>query len=425
VAELRDSGIIVVGQVSWGTHLCSFYETKQDLLDTLVPYFKAGLESKEFCLWVVSNPDLITVAEAKGALSEAVPNLRQHLWDQNIEILNGRDWYLEEGVFNLRSVTKAWDAKLKQALARGYEGMRVSGDTSWLEDRLWKDFIEYEKQLNDFTTDRLMIVLCAYALMKSGAAEILDVLGAHQFAIARRQGEWEVIEAAELEQAGGNREFKQAVEPIRVLIVDDHALVRAGIRALAERISGVEVVAEAGNGTEALRLIKELKPDLVLLDISMPETGGFEVLAKLAAEFPDVRVIVLTVHEAEAYAMRAFREGASGFLLKTAASAELGVAIETVRRGETYVSPKLAKRTLLGYGKNSTDREKLDRLSPRQLEILKLIAEGLNTKENAHRLSISVKTVETHRAELMQRLEIYDVASLVRFAIRMGLVDVE
>jgi DNA-binding NarL/FixJ family response regulator len=123
----------------------------------------------------------------------------------------------------------------------------------------------------------------------------------------------------------------------RILIADDHALVRAGIRALAEKIEGVEVVAEAGNGTEAIRLIKELKPDLALLDISMPETSGFEVLARQAKEFPDVRVIVLTVHEAEAYAIRALRLGAAGFLLKSAASVELGQAIEAVRRGETYV----------------------------------------------------------------------------------------
>lgn len=211
----------------------------------------------------------------------------------------------------------------------------------------------------------------------------------------------------------------------RVLIADDHALVRAGIRALAERIRGVEVVAEAGDGAEALQLIKELKPDVVLLDITMPEVSGFEVLAKRAAEFPDVNVIVLTVHEAEAYAIRAFREGASGFLLKTAAIAELEAAIETVSRGETYISPMLAKRTLLGHGEASTDREKLDRLSPRQLEILKLIAEGLSTKEKAQRLNISVKTIETHRAELMQRLEIHDVPGLVRFAIKMGLIVVE
>src|SRR5882672_995542 len=211
----------------------------------------------------------------------------------------------------------------------------------------------------------------------------------------------------------------------RVLIADDHALVRAGIRALAERIKGVEVIAEAGNGDEAVKLIKELKPDLVLLDISMPETSGFGVLAQQANEFPDVRVIVLTVHEAQAYAIRALREGAAGFLLKSAASVELEQAIETVTRGETYVSPELSKKSLLEYGKGSTDRARLGSLSPRQFEILKLIAEGLSTKEIAGHLNISVKTVESHRAELMARLNIHDVAGLVRFAIKMGLVDVE
>jgi|SRR5437773_90853 len=213
--------------------------------------------------------------------------------------------------------------------------------------------------------------------------------------------------------------------PTRVLIADDHALVRAGIRALAERIKGVEVVAEAGNGDEAVKLIKELKPDLVLLDISMPETSGFGVLAQQANEFPDVRVIVLTVHEAEAYAIRALREGAAGFLLKSAASVELEQAIKTVTRGETYISPELSKKSLLEYGKASTDRARLGSLSPRQLEILKLIAEGVSTKEEARRLNISVKTIESHRAELMERLNIHDVAGLVRFAIKMGLVDVE
>ena len=210
----------------------------------------------------------------------------------------------------------------------------------------------------------------------------------------------------------------------RILLADDHALVRAGIRALAEKIKGVEVVAEAGNGAEALKLIKELKPDLVLLDISMPETSGFGVLAQ-AKEFPDARVIVLTVHEAEAYAIRALRQGAAGFLLKSAASVELKEAIETVTRGQTYVSPELSKRSLLEYGKASTDRARLDTLSPRQREILKLVADGLNTKEIARHLSISAKTVETHRAQLMERLNIHDVAGLVRFAIKMGLVDVE
>ena len=213
--------------------------------------------------------------------------------------------------------------------------------------------------------------------------------------------------------------------PTRILIADDHALVRAGIRALAEKIEGVEVVAEAGNGAEALELTRQLKPDLVLLDISMPEASGFEVLARQAQEFPDVRVIVLTVHEAEAYAVRALREGAAGFLLKSAAAVELREAIETVTSGQTYISPELSRRSLLDYGKASSDRAKLDTLSPRQREILKLVADGLNTKEIAGHLSISAKTVETHRAQLMERLNIHEIASLVRFAVKMGLVDVE
>src|SRR5258706_5508394 len=195
--EFRKSGISVVGDVPWGTHFCHFYETKQDLLDTLIPYFKAGLESREFCVWVVSDSELITVAEAKGALAQAVPDLEGHLADENIEILSALDWYLKGNVFNLERVTWAWDAKLKRALARGYDGMRVSGDTFWLADKDWKDFCAYEKQLNDSITDQPMTVLCTYPLSKSGAGEILDVMQAHQFAIARRQGEWEVIESPE------------------------------------------------------------------------------------------------------------------------------------------------------------------------------------------------------------------------------------
>ena len=218
MSELRKTGIDVLGDIPWGSHFCNFYETKQDLLDTLVPYFKAGLESNEFCLWVVSNSELITVEEAKGALKQAVPDLDRHLSDGDIEILNGLDWYLEENVFNLERVTSAWDAKLKRALALGYDGMRVSGDTFWLEEKGWKDFFAYEKQLNDSITDLPMTVLCTYPLAKSGAVEILDVVHAHQFAIARRQGEWEVIETPELIQA--KAEIKRLNEELEQRVVE-------------------------------------------------------------------------------------------------------------------------------------------------------------------------------------------------------------
>jgi PAS domain S-box-containing protein len=201
MSELRKTGIDVLGDIPWGSHFCNFYETKQDLLDTLVPYFKAGLESKEFCLWVVSNSELITVEEARDALKQAVPDLDGHLSDGDIEIVNRLDWYLEENVFNLERMTREWDAKLKRALVLGYDGMRVSGDTFWLEGKDWKDFYDYENQLNDFITELPMTVLCTYPLAKSEAFDILDVVHAHQFAIARRQGEWEVIETTELIQA--------------------------------------------------------------------------------------------------------------------------------------------------------------------------------------------------------------------------------
>lgn len=230
--ELRKTGISVVGDVPWGTHFCHFYETKQDLLDTLVPYFKAGLESKEYCLWVVSNSEIITVEEAKAGLEQAVPDLDRHLSEESIEIINGLDWYLEENVFNLERVMGAWDAKLKRALALGYDGMRVSGDTFWLAETDWKDFFAYEKQLNESITDQPMTVLCTYPLAKSRAAEVLDVVQAHQFAIARRQGEWEVIETPALNQAKAeierlNQDLEQRViERTREVSVTNEALRR-------------------------------------------------------------------------------------------------------------------------------------------------------------------------------------------------------
>lgn len=215
------------------------------------------------------------------------------------------------------------------------------------------------------------------------------------------------------------------MKPIRVLIADDHALVRAGIRALVEKIKGVVVVGEAGKGSEALQLAAELKPNLMLLDLTMPDGGGFEVLGQVKKHVPEIRVIVLTVHEAGEYAIRALREGAAGFLPKSAASTELEQAIQTVIGGEVYISPEMSRKTMIDVGKGTTKRELLDTLSPRQREVLRLIALGRTTKQIAQELAISVKTVETHRAQLMERLGIRDVAGLVRYAILVGLIDVE
>lgn len=215
------------------------------------------------------------------------------------------------------------------------------------------------------------------------------------------------------------------MKPIRVLIVDDHALVRAGFRALVEKIEGLVVVGEAGKGSEALELVKELKPNLMLLDLTMPDGGGFEVLAQVKKQFPEIRVIVLTVHEAGEYAMRALREGAAGFLPKSVAGTELEQAIQAVLRGERYVPTETSLKAMLEYEKGTAKRDQFATLSPRQREVLRLIAEGRTTKQIAQELEISVKTVETHRSQLMERLGIHDVAGLVRYAIIVGLIEVE
>lgn len=214
--ELRETGVSVVDQVPWGTHFCSFYETKQDLLDILIPFFKVGLENNEFCLWVISDPGLITVEEAKAALEQAVPDLDRHLSDENIEILDALGWYIEENVPNLERAMSAWDEKLKRALALGYDGMRISGDTFWLGEKDWKEFCAHEKQVNDRITDQRMTIWCTYPLAKSGAAEILDVVQTHQFTIARREGEWEVLQTSELIKA--KAEIKRLNEELRRVI---------------------------------------------------------------------------------------------------------------------------------------------------------------------------------------------------------------
>jgi len=209
-------------------------------------------------------------------------------------------------------------------------------------------------------------------------------------------------------------------------LADDHALVRAGIRALSNTIEGVEVIAEAGDGREALRLISELQPDVVLLDITMPGLSGLELLEETTRKFPAIRVIILTVHNAGEYAMRALRAGAAGYLPKSAAADELQVAIEIVSRGETYISGEVSRNTLIEFSKSPAEQtHPIANLTPRQREILTLVAEGLSTKAIGSHLNISVTTVESHRAQLMDRLDIHDVAGLVRYAIKMGLVKVE
>jgi DNA-binding NarL/FixJ family response regulator len=217
---------------------------------------------------------------------------------------------------------------------------------------------------------------------------------------------------------------------MRVLLADDHHLVRAGIRALLESLPDVEIVAEAGDGQEALQALVRTKPDIALVDISMPGLNGLELAARAAREVPETRLVILSVHGDASHVAQALRAGARGYLVKDAAADEIPVLIRSVMRGETYLSPGISRHVVDGFlgraapsGSERPDASEL--LTPRQREILQLVAEGRSTKEVAQLLELSVKTVETHRAQIMERLDIHDLAGLVRYAVRAGLVSSE
>jgi len=211
----------------------------------------------------------------------------------------------------------------------------------------------------------------------------------------------------------------------RVLLADDHTLMRAGMRVLLDDMAGYEVVAEAGDGDEALELLRQHRPDVVLMDIDMKRMNGLEAMATAKREFPNLHVIMLSMHAEKQYVMQALRDGASGYLLKDAATVELELALNVVMRGDVYLSPGVSKQVAEGFVRGAQSVDPVASLTPRQREILTLIAEGHNTKEIAFRLGLSAKTVEAHRTQLMERLDIHDIAGLVRFTIRVGLIKLD
>jgi len=197
--ELRKTGIDILGDVPWGTHFCQFYDTAEDLVEILVPYFKAGLENSEFCMWVCSKP--LGVKEAEKALRAAVPDLDRYLKTGQIEILRHDEWYLQGGTFETQRVLGGWVDKHNGALAAGFEGLRLTGNTRWLEGADWADFTAYEEQVNSVIGKYRMLAVCSYALDKCGAAEVVDVVSNHRFALIRRRGKWQIIRSSEYERA--------------------------------------------------------------------------------------------------------------------------------------------------------------------------------------------------------------------------------
>ena len=273
-AEMGKTGIDIVGDMPWGTHFCLFYETLTDLLEPLVLYCKAGLESQEFCLWIVAAP--LTEEDATHALKQAVPDLDRYLDDHSIEIASAHDFYLQNGRFDLKKVTDGLNEKLASASARGYTGVRVTGDSAWLEKRDWKVFCEFEDSINQFIANQRLTVLCTYPLAAFGPDDILDVVRTHQLAVTNRRGIWDVIETAGRKQA--KAEIKRLNEELEQRVVERTSQLTAVNKELTKEVlERQRAEDELGKAFEEIKRLKDrLNDENVVLREQIDQVFMFE-----------------------------------------------------------------------------------------------------------------------------------------------------
>jgi signal transduction histidine kinase len=316
--ELRKTGISVVGDLPWGAHFCYFYQTKQDLLDILIPYFKIGLENKEFCLWVISNSELLTVEEAKSELRNALPDLDRYVAERSIEVVGHEEWFLSGKTFDPHTVANRFRKKLNDALARGYAGMRVNGSPAWLHDAGPQELRKFEAELDKLFPNERTIASCTYPLATIGADEIFDVVRTHQFAIARRQGEWEVLETPELIQAKQeirrlNEELEQRVlERTKELRVKNQELIHeiternfaeGRLRVTSEQLRALSARLESAKEEEAARIAREihdelgsvlsaLRWDLELIEKELDQEEGDERPSKVRVKIAAMKGVI-------------------------------------------------------------------------------------------------------------------------------------
>ena len=279
--EIRRSGIDVVGDmVAWGAHFCLFYETREDLLDTLTSYCRSGLERGEYCLWIVADP--LTIDEAREALKQTVPDVDRHLADSRLEMTPARDWFLQGGTFDGKRLTQDWYDKLARVSARGYPGMRVTGDTTWLSKKDWRHFCDYEDGLNEVIGNQRLAVLCTYPLSACGAPQILDVVRTHQFVLARRHGIWDVVETATLKRA--KAEIKLLNQELEQRVVERSSELMKASEALREAQTELAHVNRVtAMGQLAASIVHE-----TLQPISSAVTNAHAALRWLSTEPPDL-----------------------------------------------------------------------------------------------------------------------------------------
>lgn len=292
MSELRNTGISVVGDVPWGTHFCSFYETKQDLLDILIPFFKTGLESDEFCLWIVSSSELLTMQEARSALQEVLPDVDRYVNKKSIEFA-GHDWFLNGGSFDIRRVANQFKHKVDEALARGHVGMRVNGSPAWLETSNPKELRKFEAEVDQLFPHERIIASCTYPIGSSKADFLLDVARKHRFAIARRHGTWEIVETPELIQAKAeirrlNAELEQRVSERTKKLEATTARLRAEIEERKEAVEALrqseERFAAFMNNLPGYAWMKDLQGRYVYLNKMVKGLPGYQSLGKTDAQ---------------------------------------------------------------------------------------------------------------------------------------------
>src|SRR3981081_1286390 len=311
---MRKTGVDVVGDMPWGTHFCLFYETTADLLETTVSYCKAGLENHEFCLWVIDEP--LAVEDATRERKGAVPDFDRYFDERSIEIVGARDWYFPDGQFDLNRVIAGWNEKLAHASARGYAGVRVTGDTAWLKKKDWKDFCEYEESLNQAVANQRLAVLCTYPLAACGAAEILDVVRTHQFAVTKRRGGWDVIETAGHKQA--KAEIKRLNEELEQRVVERTSQLTTDNRELTKEILQRERAEEALLRSEAY--LAEAQRVSLTCSFGWSVSSGhivwseetFRILEYERANKTSVEVILLRTHPEDRAFVRETLDQAAG-----------------------------------------------------------------------------------------------------------------
>jgi PAS domain S-box-containing protein len=394
--DLRKTGISVVGDMPWGTHFCCFYQTKEDLLDILVPYFKVGLENNEFCLWVISSSELLTVEEATGALRKALPDFDRYMAEGSIELVAHDKWFLEGRAFDLQGVVNRFKQKVDEALARGYAGMRVNGSPAWMRNEDEKELYEFEGELNKLFPKERIIASCTYPLAGSGAADLLDVTHTHQFAIVRRHGNWELVETPELKQAKAeirtlNEELEQrVVERTRELAAANEKLkteiaerkqVEETLRKSEAQLAEAQQLAQLGSWSRELATNVVTWSDEIFRIFGMePQKVGTTYQAFLERVHPDDRTAVRAVIED---AFKYHRPFSCEYRIT-----RLDGAVRVIHeRGSVVVDDAGKPIRAFGTAQDITERKQAEeelRASREQLRALAAYLQSVREEERAH-----------------------------------------